>query len=178
MADVQLDTPVGAYGIPAGLMFDSRPVAAYMRLSPLAPIAAAWWETVPVVDVELPSMPAGVSRDGSRWALPDGALFASPDAVTGLVTGQQGVNEGYVRELAAVLGRAGDPPWPPLRVTRIDRGLWVTDGNHRAAAAVLAGRVAHPARVVTIETLADCPCGWTGATGQWLRHPCTVVTVH
>lgn len=178
MADVLLDTPIAAFGIASGLMFDHRPVAAYIRLSPLAPSAPAWWRGRDVVQVELPPLPGEVARAGSTWSVPPSFLLAGPDGACGLLTGQQGVNGAYVRELAQHLVPGSKvEPWPALCLVRIGKGLWIVDGNHRASAAVLAGRPTHRAYVADIDELGSCPCGWDGPGGTWLTHPCAELTV-
>lgn len=98
--------------------------------------------------------------------------------VNGIVTAQHSVNGAYVQQLAEVLLAAdGQVPWGPLCLVGVGKGLWVVDGHHRAAAAVVVGLRTHPAKIVRIETLVDCPCGWAGSRGRWLRHPCSTVTL-
>lgn len=176
MADVVRDTPIGVFGIPSGLIFDERPVLAYVRLSPFVPGGRAWWERLPVVNVPLPTAPASTTRGDGTWTTPRFPLVATPNDVHGLVTWQSGVNGAYVKELAGVAG-ATDVPWGPLCLVQIDDGMWLVDGNHRAAASALAARANHPARVANIASLVSCPCGWHGhEPGGWLAHPCPQMT--
>lgn len=91
-----------------------------------------------------------------------------------MVTLQGRVNGHLVRTLAAQVTGAG-VPWPPVPLVGIDGDWWSLGGHHRLAAAVTAGLTRHPARVVDLDQVDTCPCGWAGDPGDWLTHPCTAL---